>query len=76
MTPRDELVATRERRQITRQEFEAFEDVKLRFVDVEGNRMKPQKITAQCGMQNTHEMWWVEFCRWTPAPENAQQRGI
>jgi hypothetical protein len=57
-----EEVKSGERRELSRSEFERFENGQLGFV-CNGERMKPQKVNV-AGFENTMEMWWVEFMAW------------
>jgi len=57
-----EEVKRGERRQLSRSEFDKFENGELGFVCGD-DRMKPQEINV-AGFQNTMEEWWVEFLEW------------
>lgn len=57
-----EEVEKHERRQLSREEFERFEEGEL-FFECCLDRMKPQKINV-AGFENTVENWWVEFQEW------------
>ena len=57
-----EEVKQGERRELSRSEFERFENGQLGFV-CNGERMKPQKVKV-AGFENNMDVWWVEFIGW------------